>query len=296
MHVSIRWLRSHDSVIKMAARCAGLILENPNSVCPALFKKVSQLVQDVLYVPLAHEVHKDTEPASAVSQQLNAIYQISSQCTSQLDIRPVLPLPRGYKTESLPPLTSTLEAVLTTRIQSLEELQKDQNYHQLSKRHDGTKMLKVIHVDVEEDCVQKVPLVPAGKSPVKSYNAIAVGGTFDHFHDGHRLFLAQAVLMARERILVGIADGPLLANKILTELIEPVEKREEFVRGFLRDMKPWLQIDVVPITDVFGPTATDGSLECLVITQDSVKGGDAVNKERIKRVRPSNCTGCVIAQ
>jgi phosphopantetheine adenylyltransferase/dephospho-CoA kinase len=92
--------------------------------------------------------------------------------------------------------------------------------------------------------------------------------------------------MARERILVGIAHGPLLVNKTLRELIEPVESRVGFVREFLSDMKPWLQIDVVPITDVFGPTATDGSLECLIITPDSARGGRAVNEERIKRGLP----------
>ena len=48
---------------------------------------------------------------------------------------------------------------------------------------------------------------------------------------------------------------------------------------FLCDVKPWLKLDVVPITDVYGLTAWD---EELVVSHDheTAKGGEAINKER----------------
>ena len=41
----------------------------------------------------------------------------------------------------------------------------------------------------------------------------------------------------------------------------------------------------VPITDVYGPTAWDRDLQCLVVTMDTARGGEKVNAEREKRVR-----------
>ena len=269
----------------MSVRCAGLVIDNPNNVCPALFKKIAQLVQGVLYIPLCNDVPRDSETLPAGSQELSRIYQLSSQCTGQLDVRPIFAPPREHRLASFPPLSTIMDAIVTTSHHSVEELRRNPYFLQLSSRQEMTAIPKIFHVDVaEKENIENVRSVPPAKPPLKLYNSVAVGGTFDHFHDGHRLFLSQAVLMARERILVGIAHGPLLVNKTLRELIEPVESRVGFVREFLSDMKPWLQIDVVPITDVFGPTATDGSLECLIITPDSARGGRAVNEERIKRV------------
>ena len=54
---------------------------------------------------------------------------------------------------------------------------------------------------------------------------------------------------------------------------------------FLRDVKPWLKLDVVPITDVYGPTAWDEELEGLVVSHETAKGGEAINKERKRKVR-----------
>lgn len=40
----------------------------------------------------------------------------------------------------------------------------------------------------------------------------------------------------------------------------------------------------VPITDVYGPTAWDADLQCLVVTTDTARGGDKVNEERKRKV------------
>ena len=40
----------------------------------------------------------------------------------------------------------------------------------------------------------------------------------------------------------------------------------------------------VPITDMYGPTAWDADLQCLVVTTDTARGGDKVNEERKQKV------------
>ena len=61
--------------------------------------------------------------------------------------------------------------------------------------------------------------------------------------------------------------------------------RQAEVESFLRDVKPWLKFDVVPIYDVYGPTAWDDKLEGLIVSAETAKGGDLINVEREKKVR-----------
>ena len=126
----------------------------------------------------------------------------------------------------------------------------------------------------------------AGRDPsfLRSYSDTALGGTFDNIHNGHRLLLTHSSLITDRRILVGVADGPLLTSKILPELIKSVDVRISAVERFLSDVKPWIKREVVAITDVYGPTAWDSSMECLVVSPDTARGGEKVNQERRRKV------------
>lgn len=46
-----------------------------------------------------------------------------------------------------------------------------------------------------------------------AYPDVAVGGTFDRLHGAHRLLLSACCLLARRRLLVGVADGELLRRE-----------------------------------------------------------------------------------
>ena len=47
--------------------------------------------------------------------------------------------------------------------------------------------------------------------------------------------------------------------------------------------------DQVPITDVYGPTAWDADLQCLVVTTDTARGAEKVNEERKRKVKKYFC-------
>ena len=54
----------------------------------------------------------------------------------------------------------------------------------------------------------------------------------------------------------------------------------QLVDEFLRDVSHGLIVDVQEITDPFGPAIVLEDLDCLVVSDETIKGGDAVNAKR----------------
>ncbi|ETN66853.1 bifunctional coenzyme A synthase [Anopheles darlingi] len=114
------------------------------------------------------------------------------------------------------------------------------------------------------------------------YRNVVLGGTFDRIHAGHKVLLTQAVLMATERLVVGVTDGAMNRGKKLYELILPTEQRIATLEQLLQDIDPTLRYEVVPIVDPFGPTATDPNMDLIVVSTETARGGAKVNELRTK--------------
>ncbi|XP_003744287.1 bifunctional coenzyme A synthase [Galendromus occidentalis] len=128
---------------------------------------------------------------------------------------------------------------------------------------------------------------PETSSNSASFKSVCLGGTFDRLHLGHKVLLSSAVARATEKLVVGVTDGDMIKNKLLWELIEPLEVRIDALKKCLRDMDPTLNYDVTPIYDPYGPTIQDPSLECLYVSDETIKGGHKVNEERAKKNFPA---------
>jgi phosphopantetheine adenylyltransferase len=149
--------------------------------------------------------------------------------------------------------------------------------------------------------------------------AVAVGGTFDHLHIGHKLLLTMFafVLGRRQRseqkpstLTVGITGDALLKNKKFAEQLESWKRRQESTHNFLSSIiyfgqpddarvrieefnepgpnghalhvsYPFgLTIKYVEIWDPFGPTITDKDITALALSLETRGGGAAVNDKR----------------
>lgn len=60
----------------------------------------------------------------------------------------------------------------------------------------------------------------------------------------------------------------------------PLQQRINEVREFLNDIDSTLTYEIVPIQDPFGPTATDPDLDLIVVSSETMRGGEKVNEIR----------------
>ncbi|KAM9426114.1 bifunctional coenzyme A synthase isoform 1-T3 [Pholidichthys leucotaenia] len=122
--------------------------------------------------------------------------------------------------------------------------------------------------------------------PLTTYSDVVVGGTFDRLHGAHKTLLNISCLLANRRFLIGVCDQAMLKKKVLKELIEPYSLRVQRLQEFLQDVKPSLQVEIMPLNDPFGVSIVDPLLECIVVSEETRKGGEAVNKKRIESGLP----------
>uniref|UniRef100_A0A069DV06 Bifunctional coenzyme A synthase n=1 Tax=Panstrongylus megistus TaxID=65343 RepID=A0A069DV06_9HEMI len=115
------------------------------------------------------------------------------------------------------------------------------------------------------------------------YDNVVLGGTFDRLHAGHKILLSEAVLRCSKKLTVGVTNTEMLKTKKLWELIEPCDIRMNNVKDFLEDVEPTLEYNVVAIGDMFGPTKDDPTFQLLVVSSETVRGGDKVNEVRMEK-------------
>ena len=83
-------------------------------------------------------------------------------------------------------------------------------------------------------------------------------------------FVSSRVLL----ILMDL-DENLLVNKANKHVLEALTHRTDRVRSFLASFKPSLEYDIVPIQDVYGPTAVDPNIQGLVVSKETLSGAAA---------------------
>ncbi|KAI0256648.1 Nucleotidylyl transferase [Lactifluus subvellereus] len=125
----------------------------------------------------------------------------------------------------------------------------------------------------DSETIPGSPTVP-GSDP-STHPVVALGGTFDHLHAGHKILLSMAAWIADEKVIVGVTDDALLTKKDNRDVLESLPERIQGVRRFMELFKPSLVYDIVPINDVYGPTATDPNIQALVVSKETASGGQA---------------------
>uniref|UniRef100_A0A2K6LW62 Bifunctional coenzyme A synthase n=1 Tax=Rhinopithecus bieti TaxID=61621 RepID=A0A2K6LW62_RHIBE len=308
------------TVASMAVFRSGLlVLTTPlASLAPRLapiLTSAARLVNHTLYVHLQPGMSLE-DPAQPPSSPVQATFEVLDFITHlyagadvhrHLDVRILLTNIRT-KSTFLPPLPTSVQnlahppEVVLTDFQTLDGSQYNPVKEQLVRYATscysccprlasvllypdygiGEVPMESLDVPLPSTIRPASPVARSPKQPVRGYYRGAVGGTFDRLHNAHKVLLSIACILAQEQLVVGVADKDLLKSKLLPELLQPYTERVEHLSEFLVDIKPSLTFDVIPLLDPYGPAGSDPSLEFLVVSEETYRGGMAVNRFRLE--------------
>ncbi|KAL4929132.1 putative pantetheine-phosphate adenylyltransferase [Aspergillus undulatus] len=166
-------------------------------------------------------------------------------------------------------------------------------------------------------------VIPQDSAESALHHSVILGGTFDHFHIGHKLLLTATALVlqpagagqdGQERVItVGVTGDEMLKNKKYAQFLESWDERCRSTGAFLTSImdfgppetgssqveqiyksgtngrlmvmkiRPKITLRMAQIHDPYGPTITEEDLTAIVVSKETRSGGAAVNQERAKR-------------
>ncbi len=113
----------------------------------------------------------------------------------------------------------------------------------------------------------------------RSYRIAGLGGTFDHFHAGHAHFLRFASQQATH-LRIGVTDQKLTQFKTYSQLIQQHAARVRAVSTFCN--QEGISFEIIQLSDAFGPTLEETTIEALIVTEATMMGAKAINDLRDK--------------
>lgn len=106
-----------------------------------------------------------------------------------------------------------------------------------------------------------------------------IGGTFDHFHIGHQALLNEAFKRA-DKVSLGISKPELYQHKLLSQTIEDYATRERSIINYLKQNNLIDRAMLVPITDMYGTTLIDPTIDAVVVSPDTEENAKIINDQR----------------
>ena len=113
----------------------------------------------------------------------------------------------------------------------------------------------------------------------KKFETVAVGGTFDEFHKGHRALLMKAFEVA-DRVLIGLCSDDFAKELRKPHKVASYEERLNDLRNFLRSQGVIDRAKIVPLHDPYGVTLSGGCLDAIVVSRETESRAYEINEKR----------------
>ena len=102
----------------------------------------------------------------------------------------------------------------------------------------------------------------------RKFKTVAVGGTFDEFHKGHRILLLKAFEVS-EKVLIGLCSDKLVESLTKPHITAHYEQRLEELKSFLQQEELLERAQIIPLNDPFGVTLSEDCVEALVFNRET---------------------------
>ena len=114
---------------------------------------------------------------------------------------------------------------------------------------------------------------------MKKYRKVAVGGTFDEFHKGHKVLLMKAFEIGNH-VLIGLCTDKFVEIMGKPHETASYKERLKELKVFLKDLSFSDEAEIVPLEDPYGKTLTDKCIEALVVSEETEKTAIIINQKR----------------
>jgi pantetheine-phosphate adenylyltransferase len=120
---------------------------------------------------------------------------------------------------------------------------------------------------------------------MKKFRKVAVGGTFDEFHRGHKVLLMKAFEVG-EHVLIGLCSDEFVRKMGKPHVTAPYEERLKELRAFLQTLGLIEKAEIVPLDDPYGNTLADTCIEALIVSEETEKTAIKINQKRSRAGLP----------
>jgi pantetheine-phosphate adenylyltransferase len=114
---------------------------------------------------------------------------------------------------------------------------------------------------------------------MKKFRKVAVGGTFDEFHRGHKVLLVKAFEIG-EHVVIGLCTDAFVEKMGKPHATASYEERLKELRAFLKALGLSDKAEIVPLNDPYGITLTDTCIQALVVSEETEKTAIKINQKR----------------
>ncbi len=113
----------------------------------------------------------------------------------------------------------------------------------------------------------------------KKFKTVAVGGTFDLFHSGHRALLRKAFKVGN-RVLIGLCSDDFLKKLRKPHNIAPYAERFEDLKNFLKQKGVLERAEILPLNDPYGVTLSKKEIDAIVVSEETEPRAREINEKR----------------
>jgi len=115
------------------------------------------------------------------------------------------------------------------------------------------------------------------------YHRVAVGGTFDILHEGHKLLLKKCFEVGGA-VVIGITSDKLARFK--AHYVPPLKDRIKTLQNFLQSIGVSDRAQIVVLEDPYGPTISDKDISAIVVSEETLPRALEINRIRRSRGLP----------
>jgi len=119
----------------------------------------------------------------------------------------------------------------------------------------------------------------------KKLKTVAVGGTFDEFHKGHRALLMKAFEVG-ERVLIGLCSDEFVKKLNKPHVTASYKQRLEELKSYLREHQLQERAEIISLNDPFGVTLSKGCVEALIVSKETEPTAIKINEKRKEKGLP----------